>query len=854
MIAKEAQLLTLLEGSKQFEVPIYQRPYSWSDEDRRELWQDLLRAGRTPKQNAHFMGSVVYIQPSTGMGMNVVRARLIDGQQRVTTVTLLLIALVERLRETGDLVLHFENEDGEENTETIKADWVLDSYLLNPTVSGDARYKLVLTYADKTTLMHHLGNVPLPEKPSKNVQAGLKFFREALRAPGINVQEVFLGLRKLQVVDVTLEQDKDNPQLIFESLNSTGLELAQTDLIRNNVLMDLKGKDQKELYEHHWLPMEQLFGSEYQDTLDRFMRDFLTLRTRAIPNQRNVYKDFKKYRAEKGQKVQALVEDLSVNAKRYADLVDPSRVENPNVRQALQDIAALEVRVSHPFLLEVLGDYAADVLSSEDLLRVLRLIEAFVMRRAVCGLATAPLNKFFSTLSGSLDKADYVASLERALVLMKSQGQDGFPSDQTFEEALVNQPLYQRSVCRQVLLRLERDLAGKEQVVSSTLTIEHVLPQNEKLSSAWRELLGEHWQDVQSRLVHTLGNLTLTGYNSELGDRPFHVKQTLTSPTLGSPQGYQESNLRMTRELAKEPTWNEAAILSRARRLARQAVGLWVRPEVSGEELQELRADKKDSGSYTVDWHLEGSSSALRDLFEQLRARLRALDLTVREEPRKVYVAYKLATNFCDVAVFPGLDALKIWLNLPYGELNDPLGLSQDVSNTGHHGNGEVELKIKPGVDLDSVMLLVQQGFAFQQARQVDTVAPASEGMASKLAALTGELRQVWEELELQLHALGADVSQKVNQGYVSFRRKQSFAEIEVLKTSIYIRVKFGEKPPEGDDLMTANWTSTRWPGWWKCNMATVADLEAILSALRRAYERQGVPSQGEVQTPGESA
>jgi len=175
VIAKEAQLLTLLEGSKQFEVPIYQRPYSWSDDDRRELWQDLMRAGRTPKQRAHFMGSVVYIQPSAGMGMNVVRARLIDGQQRVTTVTLLLIALVERLRETGDLVLHFENEDGDENTETITADWVLNSYLLNPTVSGDARYKLVLTYADKITLMHHLGNVPLPEKPSKNVQAGLKF-------------------------------------------------------------------------------------------------------------------------------------------------------------------------------------------------------------------------------------------------------------------------------------------------------------------------------------------------------------------------------------------------------------------------------------------------------------------------------------------------------------------------------------------------------------------------------------------------------------------------------------------------------------------------------------------------------
>ena len=852
MIAKEAQLLTLLEGSKQFEVPIYQRPYSWSDDDRRELWQDLLRAGRTPKQNAHFMGSVVYIQPSAGMGMNVVRARLIDGQQRVTTVTLLLIALVERLREMGDLVLQFENEDGDENTETITADWVLNSYLLNPTVSGDARYKLVLTYADKTTLMHYLGNVPLPEKPSKNVQAGLKFFRDVLRAPGINAQDVFLGLRKLQVVDVTLEQDKDNPQLIFESLNSTGLELSQTDLIRNNVLMDLKGKDQKELYEHHWLPMEQLFGSDYQDALDRYMRDFLTLRTRAIPNQRNVYKDFKKYRADKGQKVQALVEDLSVNAKRYADLVDPLRVENPDVRQALQDIAALEVRVSHPFLLEVLGDYAAKVLSPDDLLRVLRLIEAFVMRRAVCGLATAPLNKFFSTLSGSLDKANYVASLERALVLMKSQGQDGFPSDQTFEEALVNQPLYQRSVCRQVLLRLERDLAGKEQVVSDTLTIEHVLPQNEKLSSAWRELLGEHWQDVQSRLVHTLGNLTLTGYNSELGDRPFHTKQTLVSPTLGSPQGYQESNLRMTRELAKELTWNETVILSRARRLAQQAVGLWARPEVSGEELQALRADKKEGGSYTVEWHLEGSSPALQDLFEQLRARLLALDPAVREEPRKVYVAYKLATNFCDVSVFPGLDALKIWLNLPYGELNDPLGLCQDVSSTGHHGNGEVELRIRPGVDLESVILLIQQSFTFQQARQIDAAGQASEGVASKVASLTGELQHVREMLETHLYGLGADVSRKVNQAYVSFRRKQAFAELEVLKTSIYIRVKFGEKPLDGDDHVEANWASTRWPGWWKCNMTTVADLEAVLPALRRAYERQGAPPQG--QAAGQSA
>ena len=836
MIAKEAQLLTLLEGSKQFEVPIYQRPYSWSDEDRRELWQDLLRAGRTPKQNAHFMGSVVYIQPSTGMGMNVVRARLIDGQQRVTTVTLLLIALVARLRETGDLVLHFENEDGDENTETITADWVLNNYLLNPTVSGDARYKLVLTYADKTTLMHHLGDVPLPEKPSKNVQAGLKFFRDALRSPGINTQEVFLGLRKLQVVDVTLEQDKDNPQLIFESLNSTGLELSQTDLIRNNVLMDLKGKDQRDLYEHHWLPMEQLFGSEYQDTLDRFMRDFLTLRTRAIPNQRSVYKDFKKYRAKEGQKVQALVEDLSVNAKRYADLVDPSRVQDPDVRQALQDIAALEVRVSHPFLLEVLGDRAAAVLTPEELLRVLRLVEAFVMRRAVCGLATAPLNKFFSTLSGSLDKADYVASLERALVLMKSQGQDGFPSDQTFEEALVYQPLYQRSVCRQVLLRLERDLAGKEPVIPDTLTIEHVLPQNEKLSSAWRELLGEHWQDVQGRLVHTLGNLTLTGYNSELGDRPFHIKQTLVSPTLGSPQGYQESNLRMTRELAKEPTWNETVILSRARRLAQQAVGLWVRPEVSGEELQALRTDKKEGGSYTVEWHLEGSSPALQDLFEQLRARLRALDLAVREEPRKVYVAYKLTTNFCDVAVFPGLDALKIWLNLPYGELDDPLGLSQDVSSTGHHGNGEVELRIRPGVDLESVMALVRQAFVRQQFQSLTY--SATDSVEVKAAALKDELRQVWEELGVALMALGNDVRRKVNQRYVVFSRGQAFLEVSILKASIYVRIKVDDAALE--EAHRGSWTTTRWPDWLKCELTTTAELAQAIPAIRQAYEQLG--------------
>ena len=503
MIASQAYLLPLLEGRRQFEVPIYQRTYSWSDSDRQQLWQDLLRAGRTSKQSAHFMGSVVSIQP-TNSSAGVARARLIDGQQRVTTITLLLIALVERLRETGDLVIRFET-DGEENTETISADWVSNTFLINPTVSGESRHKLLLTYADRATLMHHLSDVPLPDQPSQNIQAGLAFFQKELRAPGVGLQDVFVGLRKLQVVAVTLEQDKDDPQLIFESLNSTGLELSQTDLIRNNLLMDLDSSEQQELYELYWLPIEGLFGDSEgeKETFDRFMRDYLTLRTRSLPNRKHVYRDFKKYRTDASQRVQALVKDIADRARHYADLVSPVRVQDPALRLALQDIAALDVRVSHPFLLEILEDHAADRLSHEDLLRVIRLIEAFVMRRAVVGLRTSPLNKFFAALGRNLDKTSpiYVASVERALLLMRDQGQDGFPSDQVFEEALVHQPLYQRGVCKQVLVRMERHLSPREQVASGGLTIEHILPQNEKLSVAWRSMLGKNWQDVQARLT-----------------------------------------------------------------------------------------------------------------------------------------------------------------------------------------------------------------------------------------------------------------------------------------------------------------------------------------------------------------
>ncbi|GHF64054.1 uncharacterized protein with ParB-like and HNH nuclease domain/predicted transport protein [Deinococcus metalli] len=833
MIAEQAKLAELLEGTKQFEVPLYQRPYSWGTPEREQFWRDILRAGRDPKPGMHFTGSVVFMERTGSMAGNLKRARLIDGQQRLTTLTLLMLALSEQLAQVGELELPLE---GTSDTQVVDAADIRNDYLVNKNLTGDSRYKLSPTHVDRDTLRHLIGNGPLPPKVSREIQAGADFFRQRLSQPGVNLKEVLRGVNKLQVVTVALEEGRDDPQLIFESLNSTGKDLTQADLIRNNVLMGLPSAEQDMLSRDYWVKLEEGFADTEEGTFDRFMRDFLTLRTRGLPNEQEVYAAFKAYRSSRpaDEGVETLVRDVAHLGKLYMGIIDPTRMGNADVQVAMEDLMALRLRIISPFVLELLQDHEQGLLTDDDLVGSLRALEAFLLRRAVVGERTSPLNRFFAGLGRDLNKQDYLRSLLRALVRFQDRDQDGFPGNEPFARALREAALYRLNVCKPLLVRLERSMNPKEKFQSANLTIEHVMPQNEDLSQEWRDMLGTAWPEVQGRLVHMLGNLTLTGYNSELGDRPFSEKKTLPEP-----KGYEHSRLLMTRKIAALPAWTESVIVNRASELIERALELWPFPAFSPEEVAALRAEGRQRGKVrTVDDHLQTSSPALRTLFAQVRERLLALDDRVVEMPQKHYVAYKVGTNFCDIVPQPALDTVKCWLNLPPADLDDPLHMTRDITGKGKPGNGNVELTLSAQSDLDAFTALADQALEYQLWRNEKASTPAGQGKVGKevdFSQLPPEVLAVFQALETRTTGLSSDIQAHSTQFYRAFRARRVFMEVKPRTGSINVAVKIPPAALEPDAF--EGWVTS---GQWLARpVRSMEELERAWPGIVAAFTRQ---------------
>jgi len=692
MKATEAKFLDLLKKSPQFIVPIYQRTYSWTERQCRQLWDDIMRAGSRKDVAAHFVGSIVYIEKGIYQVTSQSPLLVIDGQQRLTTISLLLEALA---RDVGD----------KEPVEGFSAKKIRSYYLMNPLEKGDRAYKLLLTETDRNTLLAIVRQMELPSEHSVRIAQNFDFFKEQVGALGDDLPALCYGLAKLVIVDIALSRDQDNPQLIFESMNSTGLELTQADLIRNFILMGLEPEHQTCLYKDYWRPMERAFGQEaYGSHFDAFMRHYLTQRTDEIPRMGDVYEAFKAYArrpevAEKG--VDALVADIHRFASYYCAMA-LGQEQDKALAAAFRDLRELKVDVAWPFLLELYDDYSQGLLPKEDLLRAVRLVESYIFRRAVCAIPTNSLNKTFATFRRALDKNRYLESIEAHFLLLPSYRR--FPRDSEFERELKSRDLYNFRSRSYWLRRLENH-GRKEPVLVDEYTIEHILPQNENLSAEWRETLGRDWKRVQETWVHTLGNLTLTGYNPEYSDRPFPKKRDM-------PGGFRESPLRLNQGLREVEVWNEAAIQARADQLAKQALEVWPAPALSDEALERYRKKSTAEPTYTIEDHPYLLSGPMRELFEAFRKEVLVLDPCVTEEFLKLYVAYKAETNFVDVV--PQRNRLRLSLNMKFREVYDPRGLCKDVSNLGRWGNGDVEVGLSRLEDLSYVMGLVRQAFEKQ--------------------------------------------------------------------------------------------------------------------------------------------
>lgn len=692
MKATEAKLLEFFKRSPQFVVPIYQRTYSWTEKECRQLWNDIMRAGRDKAIPAHFVGSIVYVEKGIYQVAVQTSLLVIDGQQRLTTVTLLIEALARSL-------------NGAEPLDGFSAKKLRNYYLLNPEEDGELGYKLLLSQTDKESLIALLNQQAAPPDPSIRIDANFRLFSKLIAEAKEDLTTLCMGLAKLMVVDISLDRESDNPQLIFESLNSTGRELSQADLIRNFILMGLEPELQSRLYRQYWRPIEIDFGQEgYAAHFDGFMRHFLTVKTGEIPNVRAVYDEFKKHAqtqsvAEAG--VEALMADIRTFAGHYCAMAlgkEPDRT----LREAFQDLRELKVDVAFPLLLELYSDYALEALSKDELLEAVRLVEAYVFRRAICAIPTNSMNKTFAGFGRSLKKDRYLESIQSSFLLLPSYRR--FPSDEEFERDLQHRDLYNFRSRSYWLRRLENH-ARKERVAVDEYTIEHILPQNENLSPEWKDDLGPEWQRVQQTWLHTLGNLTLTGYNSELSDHPFVSKRDMKG-------GFADSPLRMNEGLAGLDRWTEETITERARRLAAKAVKVWRAPKLEASILAQYQTSAVTTGGYNISHHPHLEDGPMRELFEAFRHEVLALDPVVTEEFLKLYVAYKAETNFVDVV--PQAARLRLSLNMQFAEVNDPRGFCEDVTGRGRWGNGNVSVGLGSADDLAYVMGLVRQSFEKQ--------------------------------------------------------------------------------------------------------------------------------------------
>lgn len=689
MKATEAKLLEFLKKSPQFVIPIYQRTYSWTERECLQLWNDILRTGNNEKISAHFVGSIVYVEKGLYQVSSQSPLLVIDGQQRLTTVTLLIEALARAL-------------GSEEPLDGFSSKKLRNYYLLNPLEEGERRYKLVLSQTDKTSLKALLDQQPKPHDHSLRVDGNFALFQEWVTALKGELVPLCKGLAKLVIVDISLSRDQDNPQLIFESLNSTGRGLSQADLIRNFILMGLEPQLQTKLYEQFWRPMEVEFGQEaYAIHFDSFMRHYLTVKTGDIPNVREVYEAFKQYaRSSKVTGVEALVADIRIFAGYYCAMALGSE-EDPELKTAFHDIRELKVDVAFPFLLELYHDYVSQVLTKSELLHAARLVESYVFRRAVCGIPTNSMNKTFATFARPLKKDRYLESIQATFLLLPSYRR--FPADDEFRRDLQLKDLYNfRS--RSYWLRRIENHDRKERVSVDEYTIEHIMPQNEKLPSQWQIELGPDWKRVWQTYLHTLGNLTLTGYNSEYSDRSFADKRDMKG-------GFAESPLRLNQGLGKLEHWTEEDIRHRSERLAEQATHVWPVPLVEATILDAYKPTGVAAG-YAISDHPHLATGPMHELFVEFRKQVLALDPCVTEEYLKLYVAYKAETNFVDVV--PQTKRLRLSLNMEFAEITDPKGICRDVTGLGRWGNGDVEVALSSVEELPYTIGLVQQSFERQ--------------------------------------------------------------------------------------------------------------------------------------------
>ena len=564
MNGQSTTVVRFMEGAdKRFVIPVYQRKYDWNYSNCQQLFDDLMSIIANNRQS-HFLGSIV-----TEVVTNSARIEynIIDGQQRLTTFSLLLLAM-------KNLVEERKVDADEDLAKLINTTYLIDTWTKSP----KDQIKLRLNEADMTAYSKLFGDKEEYVADS-NVTANYNFLYDMILSSGVAMQDLLIAVKKLEIVQIALDEN-DNAQLIFESINSTGLDLTEGDKIRNYILMGLPVRQQTAYYNDYWKKIEEYTNND----VSNFVRNYLCIKDQSIPNINHVYFAFKTFAKRGEMSLQDLLVDMLKYAKLYSRLINcESKLGLGKLDDLLYRLKRLDIVVTYPFLMEVLRLNQEDKISSDDVYKVFSIVENYIFRRTICEVPTNMLNKIFLTLNRDILRLDgtsndYVDKL--SYILTSKIENSRFPNDEEFKTALANRQIFMMSGKNKAYIfeRFENSGTVETKDVYAHLdkklySIEHIMPQT--LSDKWKEDLGPNYQDIHEKWVHRLANLTLTGYNSELSNSPFDEKRD--TPTWG----YKNSGIRMNQMIAQEPSWGPDALQRREDRMVEKALTIWSYPRSS---------------------------------------------------------------------------------------------------------------------------------------------------------------------------------------------------------------------------------------------------------------------------------
>lgn len=648
------QLFSYLEGpSHRYIIPVYQRRYDWKIENCKQLYNDLLRLSRK-KEGNHFFGSIV--SDVVGAG-STTEYHIIDGQQRLTTVTLLLLAIA-KLVEKGEV----------ESQEVDLNDQIMERFIISKWAKEDDRIKLIPVKRDRKALHSLIFGEEDEYIENSNLTINYKYFYERLKKDAHNIDEIYSAILRLQVISITLEKG-DDAQLIFESLNSTGLALSEGDKIRNFILMNLPLDEQNKYFEKYWIKIEDLTNKK----IDNFVRNYLSIKTSSAPTMAKVYFEFKEYVNRHNDSLEELLEDMLRYSKFYKKLLDgESGFNNKDLDASMFNLKKMEITVTAPFFMEVFSLYDKEELSLDDLIGIYSVIEAYLFRRNICGVGTNALNKIFLNLNKDIIRYDgstdnYVDKLKYNLINKRDSGR--FPKDGEFFENFYNKEVYlMRGRFKNYLFNKIENYNTVEtkdiynHLDDGTYSIEHIMPQ--KLNDDWFEELGDKAEEIHEKWIHKLGNLTITGYNSDMGNSSFEKKRD-------GKHGFKKSGIRMNQDLSLLDSWGEEEIEKRQRDLLDLSVyEIWKYPttnfELEREDLEyiSLADDNYDlKGKKILKINFRGEESSFKNWAEAFTFIIKTLHEEdksqlinlVDEDPREL-LGYSFLKTFNDLRSFEKID------------------------------------------------------------------------------------------------------------------------------------------------------------------------------------------------------